>query len=83
MNSVDVLRGFRYMVISPHNTLDEFKAICEVKKREREHRGGGSERERENPQADSLLSTKPYTGLNLRTLRSWPELKSRVRCLTH
>ena len=40
------------------------------------------EKERET-QADSALSTEPNSGLNLRTLRSQPELKPRVRCLTN
>ena len=30
-----------------------------------------------------MPSTKPNTGLDLTTLRSWPEPKSRVRCLTN
>ena len=40
---------------------------------------GEGERE---PQADSPLSTEPNLELNPRTLKSWPEPKSRVRCLT-
>ena len=46
---------------------------------------GGAEGEGEvvrESQADSLLSTEPDAGLNLTTLRSWPELKSTVRRLT-
>ena len=39
------------------------------------------QRERES-QADSALSMEPDLGLNLMTLRSWPELKSRGWCLT-
>jgi len=30
----------------------------------------GGQRERENPEADSLLSVEPDTGLNPRTLKS-------------
>ena len=33
-------------------------------------------------QTDSLLSAGPDTGLDARTLRSIPELKSRGKCLT-
>ena len=39
---------------------------------------GQKERERENPQADSLFSGDPNMGLNSLTLRLWPELKSGV-----
>jgi len=45
--------------------------------------GGEAEEEGEREShADSLLSAEPHTTIDLRTLRSWPELKSRVRCLT-
>lgn len=39
-------------------------------------------RERES-QVDSALSVEHDMGLDLMTLRSWPELKSRVECLTN
>ena len=39
--------------------------------------GGGAEKDRES-QADSMLNTKPDAGLDLRNLRSRPELRSRV-----
>ena len=53
------------------------------RKKEREHegRGGKVQRERES-QADSILSAEPDAGLNLMTLRSWPEPKPRVGRLT-
>ena len=38
--------------------------------------------ERERLSKDSPLSREPNSGLNLMTLRSRPEPKSRVRCLT-
>ena len=44
--------------------------------------GIGRRRERES-QADSLPSVEPDRGLDLMTLRSSPELKSRVRHLTY
>ena len=44
--------------------------------RERERGGGGAEGE---GQADSMLSMKPDARLNPMTLRSWPELKSRIK----
>ena len=40
------------------------------------------ERERES-QADSQQRLEPNSGLNLKTLRSWPEQKSRVRRLAN
>ena len=43
---------------------------------------GGGEGERES-QAGSMLSTKPDEGLNLTTLRSWPEPKSRATQAPH
>ena len=44
---------------------------------------GGAEREGEREtQADFPLNVEPSAGLDLMTLRSWPEWKSRVRCLT-
>jgi len=42
----------------------------------------GAEGGRES-QADSLLSVEHSLGLILTTLRSWPELRSRVGCLTN
>ena len=42
----------------------------------------GAEEERES-QADSTLSVEPDMGLQHVTLRSWPQLKSRARCLTN
>ena len=44
-------------------------------------RSRGKERETES-EADSPLSLKPDAGLDLTTLRSLPEPKSRVGCLT-
>ena len=41
-----------------------------LRERERATRGRGIGRERENPQADSQLSTEPNVGLNPRTLGS-------------
>ena len=38
--------------------------------------GGGAEAK---GKADSPLSREPNSGLNLRTLRSWPELKADVQ----
>ena len=54
------------------------------KKRSHEQGGGcgeGEDEKRESP-ADSPLSAEPEAGLNLTTLRSGPEPKSRVRHLT-
>ena len=48
--------------------------MCTCLSGERERR----ERERENPLADSSVSTEPDAGLHLRTLRSWPQVKPRV-----
>ena len=45
--------------------------------------GKGRDRGKENPEADFLLSAEPHTGLDLRTLRSPPELKPRVSRSTH
>ena len=42
---------------------------------------GQRDRERNNPQTDSLLSMEPDTGLDPKTLT--PELKSRVRSSTN
>ena len=53
--------------------------------RENEQVGGGAEgvwREGKESQANSMLSTEPDTGLDLKILRSWPETKPRVRGLT-
>ena len=44
--------------------------------------GRGRERERD-PQADSLLSAEPHTGLHPRALRSWPEPEPRIGCSTN
>ena len=44
---------------------------------------GGAEEERQEErefQVGSMLSMEPNMGLNLMTLRSWPEPKSRVGC---
>ena len=50
--------------------------------REREHeQHAEEEREGEKSQADSMLSVEPNARLDLMTLRSWPELKSRVQRL--
>ena len=43
---------------------------------------GGWGRRREGEKILSRLHTQPDRGLALTTLRSWPELKSRVRCLS-
>ena len=43
--------------------------------------GAGAEKEK-NPQADSL-SVESDVGMDPRTLKSWPELKSRVRHLSN
>ena len=45
--------------------------------RVKEPEGGQRERERKTP-ADASLSLEPNVGLDLKTLRSWPELKPRV-----
>jgi len=46
-------------------------------------RGGVVEGEREGEsQADSTLNAEPAGGLDLKTLRSWPEPKPRVISLT-
>ena len=50
------------------------------RERERE-REAEREGERES-QAGSTVSSEPDTGLHPMIMRSWPELKSRVRCLT-
>ena len=55
------------------------------RKREREHASGVGEAEGEGgreSQADSILSGEPDEGLDLMTLRSWPEPKSRAVHLT-
>lgn len=62
--------------------FSRFYLFMRARKRERAHvctsRGRG--RQRENLK-QILLSVEPNEGLNLSTLRSSPELKSRVRCL--
>ena len=51
--------------------------------REHEWWGGAEgDRERES-QADSVLNIELMGGLDLKTLRSWPELKLRVRGLAN
>lgn len=54
-----------------------------MRERERVHgrRGRGRREERES-RAESLLSVKPSVGLGLMTMKSWHELKSRIRHLT-
>lgn len=44
---------------------------------------GQREKERESPQADSLLIRKLNVGLDSRVLRLCPELKSKGRTLTN
>ena len=46
-----------------------FKDIYIYFREKAQKQGRGTEGERENPQADSLLSTGPNEGLGLRTLR--------------
>ena len=47
------------------------------------NREGGAEGEGEREfQTGSMFSTEPDMGLDLKTLRSLPEPKSRVGCLT-
>ena len=54
-----------------------FKHLLNLSERERED--GRKERGiRKESQADSLLITEPNMGLDLTTLRSWPEPESRV-----
>ena len=71
--------------LSCFHVLKRFLCIClrgRVSKNEkRGRRKKGRKRERES-QADSLLSVESDLSLHLMTQRSWPELKSRVRCLT-
>ena len=43
--------------------------------------GGAEGEEKESPE-DSPLSAEPNMGIDPRTLKLWPELKSRVGCLT-
>ena len=45
-------------------------------------RGKQRERQRKNPKQILPLRGEPHAGLDLMTLRSWPELKLRIRCLT-
>ena len=50
---------------------------------ERKHGGWEEQREREREsQANSEMSIEPDLGLGITNLRSWPELKPRVGCLT-
>lgn len=44
---------------------------------------GGGQMEKRESQADSVLSAEPNSELDLMILRSWLELKSRVRWLTN
>ena len=60
--------------------LFERETVRESKHMSRVERGTEGEREF---QADFPLSTEPDSGLQLTTLRSQPELKSRVGCLTN
>ena len=48
-----------------------------------EHEWEGQEEREKEPEADSTLTMEPNTGLDLMTLKSWPELKPRVRSLTN
>ena len=43
----------------------------------------GKEKERKESQTDSLLSIELHIGLDLRTLKSQPELKPKVECLSN
>lgn len=43
--------------------------------------GEAAKRERES-EVEAVLSVEPDAGLETMTLRSWPEPKSRVQCLT-
>ena len=69
---------------SPHFALVVLSLFI-LRKREKEHeQGRGREREREGEsQAVSMLSVwSPTWGSKSWTMRSWPEQKSRVWCLT-
>ena len=48
---------------------------------ERVQEEGQKERERKNPQADSSLRAEPNAELNPKTLRSWPDPKSKSQPL--
>ena len=48
----------------------------------REVCGNGQKESKRESQADSPLNREPDAGLDLTTLRWWPEPKSRVRRLT-
>ena len=50
---------------------------------EREEVQGEGQREERESEADSLLTEEPNAELNLMALRSRPEPKARVRCLTN
>ena len=55
--------------------LRERESLCVLAEVDRRAEG-------ENFQAETLLSVDPDVGLDPATLRSWPELISRVGCLT-
>lgn len=64
----------------PHHTepiFTYFLKILYIYFRQWEHGRGQREWDKQ-----TALSIEPNVGLNLRTLRPWPELKSRVQCLT-
>ena len=64
------------LLLNRLNKIAIFKKYLFIWERERE-------READREGADSLLSWEPDSGLDPRTLRSWPEPKSRVSCLTN
>ena len=60
-----------------------FKFIYFERQRERESAGASrGEAGRESQAVFTLSAQSPMQGSNSRTMRSWPEPKSRVRCLT-
>ena len=63
-----------YLLFFKRFYLRESESVCKWKE-------GQRERETES-QADSVLSLEPSVGLNPRSLRSRPELKSKVGHLT-
>jgi len=58
--------------------IQAFKDFIYLFERER-----SGERERENPKQTPKPSAEPEGGLDLTTLRSWPEPKPRVQCSTY
>ena len=62
-----------------------FKRETEIERQRQRMNGRGADREEEREsQAGSALSAQsPMWGSNSRTMRSWPELKPRVRRLTN